>query len=105
AIKPGIQTIELDKIAETFIKDNGGTPAFLNYNGFPYSLCISVNDQIVHGFPGTYELQEGDIVSVDCGVVLNKYISDSAYTFPVGEVTPEIKNLLEVTRECLRLAI
>lgn len=105
AVKPGIQTIELDKIAEAFIKDNGGTPAFLNYNGFPYSLCISVNDQIVHGFPGTYELREGDIVSVDCGVVLNNYVSDSAYTFPVGEVKPEIAKLLEVTRECLKLAI
>lgn len=105
AVKPGVKTIELDKIAETFIKDNGGTPAFLNYNGFPYSLCISVNDQIVHGFPGTYELKEGDIVSVDCGVVLNNYISDSAYTFPVGEVAPEVGQLLQVTRECLRLAI
>ena len=71
----------------------------------PYSLCISVNDQIVHGFPGTYELKEGDIVSVDCGVVLNNYISDSAYTFPVGEVAPEVGQLLQVTRECLRLAI
>lgn len=105
AVKPGVKTIELDKIAETFIKDHGGTPAFLNYNGFPYSLCISVNDQIVHGFPGTYELKEGDIVSVDCGVVLNNYISDSAYTFPVGEVAPEVGQLLQVTRECLRLAI
>lgn len=105
AIRPGVKTIELDKIAEAFIKDNGGTPAFLNYNGFPYSLCISVNDQIVHGFPGTYELKEGDIVSIDCGVVLNNYISDSAYTFPVGEVDPEVTRLLEVTRECLKLAI
>ena len=105
AVKPGVKTIELDKIAETFIKDNGGTPAFLNYNGFPYSLCISVNDQIVHGFPGTYELKEGDIVSVDCGVVLNNYISDSAYTFPVGVEAPEVGQLLQVTRECLRLAI
>ena len=105
AIKPGVKTIELDKIAESFIKDNGGIPAFLNYNGFPYSLCISVNDQIVHGFPGSYELKEGDIVSVDCGVVLNKYISDSAYTFPVGEISAEVKKLLEVTRECLNQAI
>lgn len=105
AIKPGVKTIELDKIAESFIKDNGGIPAFLNYNGFPYSLCISVNDQIVHGFPGSYELKEGDIVSIDCGVVLNKYISDSAYTFPVGEISAEVKKLLEVTRECLNQAI
>jgi methionyl aminopeptidase len=105
AIRPGVKTIELDKIAETFIKDNGGIPAFLNYNGFPYSLCISVNDQIVHGFPASYELKEGDIVSVDCGVILNNFISDSAYTFAVGEVSPEVKKLLEVTQECLKLAI
>lgn len=105
AVKPGVKTIELDKIAEAFIKDNGGTPAFLNYNGFPYSLCISVNDQIVHGFPGDYELKDGDIVSVDCGVVLNNFISDSAYTFAVGEVSPEVRKLLDVTRECLKLAI
>ncbi|HXI01081.1 MAG TPA: type I methionyl aminopeptidase [Sphingobacteriaceae bacterium] len=105
AIRPGVKTIELNKIAETFIKDNGGTPAFLNYSGFPHSLCVSVNDQIVHGFPGNYELKEGDIVSVDCGVVLNNFISDSAYTFAVGEVSQEVKKLLTVTQECLKLAI
>lgn len=104
-VKPGVKTIELDKVAETFIRDNGGIPAFLNYNGFPYSLCISVNDQIVHGFPGNYVLKEGDIVSVDCGVILNNFISDSAYTFAVGEISPEIKNLLKVTQECLVLAV
>ncbi|WP_423148860.1 type I methionyl aminopeptidase [Rubrolithibacter danxiaensis] len=105
AIKPGVKTIELDKIAEAYIRDNGGIPAFLNHNGFPGSLCISVNDQVVHGFPGTYELKDGDIISVDCGVILDKYISDSAYTFPVGEVTSEVKKLLQVTQECLSLAI
>ncbi len=104
-IRPGITTMQLDQIAETFIRDNGGIPAFKNYSGFPSSLCISVNDQVVHGFPGSYELQEGDIVSVDCGVSLNDYISDSAYTFPVGEVSEEVRKLLQVTQECLALGI
>ncbi len=104
-IKAGIQTIELDKLAETFIRDNGGVPAFLNYNGFPYSLCISLNDQVVHGFPGIYELKDGDTVSVDCGVVLNNFYGDSAYTFAVGEVDPETSKLLKVTKECLILGI
>jgi len=100
-IKPGVKTIALDKLAFSFIQDNGGTPAFLNYNGFPYSLCISVNDQIVHGFPSEYELKDGDIISVDGGVVLNGYISDSAYTFGVGELSPEVEQLLKVTKESL----
>jgi len=100
-IEPGIKTIELNKLAETYIRDNGGVPAFLNYNGFPYSLCISPNEQVVHGFPGDYTLKEGDIISVDCGVILNKFFGDSAYTFEVGEVNEEIKKLLRVTKECL----
>lgn len=100
-IKPGITTKSLDTLAQTFIQDHGGTPAFLNYSGFPYSLCISPNDQIVHGFPGDYELKEGDILSVDCGVKLNGFISDSAYTFSVGEVSEEVKQLLAVTQESL----
>ncbi|HEY1054227.1 MAG TPA: type I methionyl aminopeptidase [Emticicia sp.] len=104
-IKPGVKTIELNKLAETFIRDNGGVPAFLNYNGFPYSLCISPNEQVVHGFPGDYELKEGDIISVDCGAVLNKFYGDSAYTFTVGEVSDEVKQLLEVTKECLKLGV
>lgn len=104
-IKPGIKTIELDKLAETFIRDNGGIPAFLNYNGFPYSLCISLNDQVVHGFPGKYELNDGDIVSVDCGAVLNKFYGDSAYTFEIGDIAPATKKLLNITRECLDLGI
>lgn len=104
-IKPGVKTIELNKLAETFIRDNGGVPAFLNYNGFPYSLCISPNEQVVHGFPGDYELKEGDIISVDCGVVLNKFYGDSAYTFAVGEVSDEVKQLLDVTKECLKLGV
>ena len=104
-IKPGVKTIALNDLAETFIRDNGGVPAFLNYNGFPYSLCISLNDQVVHGFPGSYELKDGDIVSVDCGVVLNNFVGDSAYTFPIGEVNPETLRLLEVTKECLKLGV
>jgi methionyl aminopeptidase len=104
-IAPGIKTIELDKLAETFIRDNGGIPAFLNYGGFPYSLCISLNDQVVHGFPGNHVLKDGDLVSVDCGVILNKYYGDSAFTFAIGEVSDEVKKLMRVTRECLNLGI
>ncbi|MDB5127748.1 type I methionyl aminopeptidase [Mucilaginibacter sp.] len=104
-IGPGITTIELNKLAETFIRDNGGVPAFLNYNGFPYSLCISLNDQVVHGFPGKHVLVEGDLVSVDCGVILNKYYGDSAFTFAIGEVDENTKRLMRVTRECLDLGV
>ncbi|MEJ6982094.1 type I methionyl aminopeptidase [Pedobacter sp. P351] len=104
-IEPGVRTIELNKLAETYIRDNRGVPAFLNYNGFPYSLCISPNEQVVHGFPGDYALKDGDIISVDCGVILNKFFGDSAYTFEVGEVSAEIRNLLEVTKECLNLGV
>jgi len=104
-IGPGVKTIELDKLAETFIRDNGGIPAFLNYSGFPYSLCISLNDQVVHGFPGEYVLKEGDLVSVDCGAILNKYYGDSAYTFAIGEVDETTKKLMRVTQECLALGV
>jgi methionyl aminopeptidase len=104
-IGPGVKTITLNKLAETFIRDNGGIPAFLNYHGFPYSLCISLNDQVVHGFPGDYVLGEGDLVSVDCGVELNKYIGDSAYTFAIGEVSETAKKLMRVTMECLDLGV
>ncbi|MCX6297345.1 MAG: type I methionyl aminopeptidase [Bacteroidetes bacterium] len=100
-IKPGITTLSLDKVAYEFINDNKAIPAFLNYSGFPNSLCISVNSQVVHGIPGKYELKDGDIVSVDCGVVKNKFFGDSAYTFTVGEVKPEILDLLRVTKESL----
>ena len=105
SINPGVRTIELDTLAREFIYDHGAKPAFLNYNGFPYSLCISINDQVVHGFPGEYELKEGDIISVDGGVVLDGYISDSAYTFAVGQVSEEVKNLLKVTKESLYVGI
>ncbi|MBL1409778.1 type I methionyl aminopeptidase [Sphingobacterium faecale] len=100
-IKPGVTTLSLDKLAYDFIHDNGGTPAFLNYHGFPYSLCISVNDQIVHGFPSDYEIKDGDLVSVDGGVNLNGFISDSAYTFGIGEISEEAQQLLDVTKASL----
>lgn len=105
AIKPGVNTLSLDKIAYDFINDNGAVPAFLNYNGFPASLCISVNSQVVHGIPGKYELKDGDIVSVDCGVIKNGFVGDSAYTFAVGNVNPEVLKLLQVTKESLYKAI
>lgn len=104
-IRPGITTLALDKIAYEFIKDNQATPAFLNLYGFPNSLCISVNSQVVHGIPGKHELKDGDIVSVDCGVVKNGFFGDSAYTFPVGDVKPEVLRLLQVTKESLYKAI
>lgn len=100
-IKPGVSTLELDKIAETFIRDNGGTPAFLNYQGFPNTLCTSVNDQVVHGIPNNKPLKEGDVVSVDCGALKNGFFGDSAYTFMVGNVAPEVKALLEATKASL----
>ncbi|MGF7217027.1 methionyl aminopeptidase [Spirosoma lacussanchae] len=98
-IRPGVTTKELDVVAETFIRDNGGIPSFLGFNKFPASLCISVNDVVVHGFPSRYELRDGDIISVDCGVKLNGYHSDSAYTYPVGDVNPAIRRLLARTKE------
>ncbi len=100
-IAPGVATIQLDRIAEQFIRGNGGVPLFLGYNGFPNSLCISVNEHVVHGIPSSYELKEGDIVSIDCGVKINDYCGDSAYTFCVGEVAPEVKRLLQITKEAL----
>ena len=104
-IAPGIKTIELDKAAETFIRDHGGVPSFKNYNGFPYSLCISVNENVVHGFPGDYELKDGDIVSIDCGVFYKEFHSDSAYTYAVGQVWEEVLKLLKVTEESLYIGI
>jgi methionyl aminopeptidase len=100
-IKTGVTTLYLDKLAEEFIRDNGGVPGFLNYNGFPNSLCISVNDVVVHGIPSGYILKDGDIVSIDCGAILKGYHGDSSYTFEVGEVDPEVKTLLVCTKESL----
>ena len=100
-IRPGITTLSLDSFAETFIRDNGGIPAFKGYGGFPGTLCTSVNDEIVHGFPSKYILKEGDIISVDCGVILNGWYGDSAYTFAVGEISGEVRRLLDYTKESL----
>ena len=104
-IKPGITTQALDEIAEEFIRDNGGMPAFKGYNGFPNTLCVSPNDQVVHGIPNGRALKDGDILSVDCGVVMNGYYGDSAFTYEVGEVDVQIKQLLKVTKESLYKAI
>ncbi|MCD0488017.1 type I methionyl aminopeptidase [Pedobacter sp. MC2016-14] len=104
-IRAGVTTKSLNDHAETFIKDHGAIPAFLNYNGFPYSLCISPNDQVVHGFPSDYVIQEGDLISVDCGVIKNNFFGDSAYTFSIGEINAEQQKLVDVTKECLRLGI
>ena len=104
-IRVGVTTLELDKIAEDFIRSNGAVPGFLGYGGFPNTLCVSVNDQVVHGIPSNYALKEGDIVSVDCGTVLNGYYGDSAYTFCVGEVDEKVKKLLKITKESLSLGI
>ncbi len=104
-IGPGVTPLELDKIAFEYIKDQGGVPAFLGFNGFPNSLCISVNEAVVHGIPGNKPLAEGDIVSVDCGVVKNGYYGDHAYTFAIGEISDELKKLLRVTKESLYLGI
>lgn len=104
-IKPGVTTQYLDEIGEAYIRDNGGVPAFKGYRGFPSSLCISVNEVVVHGIPSGRVIQEGDIVSLDCGVVMNNFYGDSAYTFTVGEVKPEVLQLLKVTMECLELGV
>ncbi len=99
-IKPGISTLYLDKIAEEFIRDNGATPAFKGYNGFPASLCTSVNEQVVHGIPSDKViLKDGDIVSIDCGTFKNGFVGDSAYTFCVGEVAEEVRRLLQTTKD------
>ncbi|HHV86203.1 MAG TPA: type I methionyl aminopeptidase [Petrimonas sp.] len=100
-IRPGVTTLQLDKIAEEFIRDHGAIPTFLGYGGFPNSICTSVNEKVVHGIPDNQPLQEGDILSVDCGTTKRGYCGDSAYTFCVGEVKEEIKQLLKVTQEAL----
>lgn len=106
AIRPGVSTAQLDKIAYEFIMDNGGVPACLGYEGYPATLCTSVNEQVVHGIPSEKQiLQDGDIVSVDSVVSLKGYCSDSAYTFPVGDVAPETLQLMRTTKEALYLGI
>jgi methionyl aminopeptidase len=104
-IKPGVTTLELDKLAEDFIRDHGGVPGFLGLYGFPNSLCMSPNAQVVHGIPNAVPLKEGDIISVDCGVLKNGFYGDHAYSFEIGEVAPEVKKLLQVTKESLYVGI
>ena len=101
-IRPGISTLELDRIAEDFIRSHDALPAFKGYEGFPNALCVSVNDVVVHGIPSAKcILKEGDVVSIDCGTLKNGFYGDSAYTFEVGEVAEEVRNLLRVTKESL----
>ncbi|MCC8173127.1 MAG: type I methionyl aminopeptidase [Odoribacter sp.] len=101
-IRPGISTLDLDKIAEEFIRAHDAVPGFLGYNGFPNTLCISVNDAVVHGIPSAKDfLKEGDVISIDCGTIKNGFYGDSAYTFEVGEVKEEVKELLKTTKESL----
>ena len=100
-IKPGISSLELDLLAEEFIRDNGGVPAFKGYNGFPCTLCVSPNEQVVHGIPNKDILYEGTILSVDCGVLMNEYYGDSAYTYEIGDVDEDVSELLKVTKESL----
>lgn len=105
-IEPGVSTLMLDKVADEFIRDNGALPAFLGYSGFPNSICTSVNEQIVHGIPSSKTiLKEGDIISVDCGTILDGYVGDSAYTFCVGDVDASVKKLLDTTKESLYVGI
>jgi methionyl aminopeptidase len=104
-IKPGVTTLDLDKVAEEFIRDNKAIPGFLGYGGFPNTLCTSVNSAVVHGIPNDKPLEDGDIVSVDCGVLMDEFYGDSAYTFEVGEVSDDIKKLLRITKESLDLAV
>jgi len=100
-LKAGVTTLQINKIAEEFIRDHKGVPTFLNFNGFPYATCISVNDAVVHGFPDNKTLFDGDVVSVDIGILKNGFHGDSAYTYAIGEVGDEIKQLLKVTKESL----
>jgi methionyl aminopeptidase len=100
-IRPGVTTMELDRLAEQFIKDNGAVASFKNYKGYPFTACISVNDAVVHGFPSEQELKDGDIISFDVGVYKNGFHGDSAYTFAIGDVAEEVLMLLRVTKESL----
>ncbi len=101
AVKPGVTTAELDKIAEDFIRSQGAVPSFKGYNGFPSSICASVNDELVHGFPGSRKLNEGDIISIDIGAQYEGYHGDSAWTYAVGAVTEEVQRLLDITEQSL----
>ena len=104
-VKPGVTTLHLDTLAEEFIREQGAIPGFLGLYDFPNSLCMSPNEQVVHGFPNKTPLQEGDIISIDCGAFKNGFYGDHAYTFAVGEIDPEVQKLLEVTKESLYVGI
>lgn len=104
-IGPGVTTLHLDKLAETFIRDHGGVPGFLGLYGFPNSLCVSPNAQVVHGIPNRIPLQSGDVISIDCGVLKNGYYGDHAYSFEIGEVAEDVKKLLRITKESLYVGI
>ncbi len=104
-VEPGVTTLEIDRAAEKMIRDSGALPTFKGYHGFPFSICASVNEQVVHGFPSDYELQEGDIFSIDCGVTLQGFVGDTATTVPVGRVSDDRLRLIKVTEECLERAI
>ncbi len=104
-LQPGITTAELDRYAEATIRESGGVPAFLNYKGYPATICASRNDVIVHGIPSEEPLESGDIVGIDCGVLYQGYYGDAARTFRIGEVSPETEKLLDVTRRSLELAV
>ena len=104
-VEPGVTTMEVDRAAEKMISDAGALPTFKGYNGFPYSICASVNEQIVHGFPSNYKLNEGDIFSIDVGVTLEGFVGDTATTVPVGKVSEDRLKLIRVTEECLERAI
>jgi len=103
--KPGVTTLELDRIAEEYIRAQGAIPAFKGYNGFPATLCTSVNEQVVHGIPGLRLLESGDIISIDCGALIEGYFGDAAVTLPIGEVGADLQKLLRVTEESLMLGI
>ena len=104
-VRPGTTTLELDRFAESFLRERGARPAFKGYRDYPFTLCASVNEAVVHGFPSTRALQEGDILSLDMGAVVDGYYGDAAVTLPVGRITPEAERLLTVTRECLERAV
>lgn len=104
-LRPGMTTREVNEIVETFIRDNGGIPSFKNYNGYPYATCISMNNAVVHGFPSDQLLKEGDIISLDIGIFKNGFHGDSAYTYAIGEIPAEVKQLLRVTKESLYCGI
>lgn len=104
-VKPGVTTLELDALAESYIRDHGAEPGFLGLYDFPNTLCMSPNEQVVHGIPNNTPLAEGDIISIDCGALKNGFYGDHAYTFEVGKVSPEVKQLLEVTKKSLYIGI